>query len=131
LFLLGAETLHQKALPHNLSPDQDEMAWGLVRRTHGAYLTGKLRQDHIVLMVALWKTRSTLLWPGLKARLEPDLRGPLAYLLGCRLARDRKPAEAASLLGDALAAAAPRSPLQRLAQAELDRLQSAERTGGR
>jgi serine/threonine protein kinase len=122
LFLLGAETLHQKALPHNLSQDQDDMTWGLVRRTHAAYVAGKLRQEHIVLMVALWKTRSTLLWPGLKAKLEPGLRGPLAYLLGCRRARDNKPTEAASLFGDALSAAAPGSPLQRLAQAELDSL---------
>jgi tetratricopeptide (TPR) repeat protein len=122
LFLLGAETIHQKALPRDLSQDQDEVTWGLVKRAHAAYVAGKLRHDHIVLMVALWKTRSTLLWPGLKAKLEPELRGPLAYLLGCRRARDNKPTEAVSLFGDALSAAAPGSPLQRLAQAELDSL---------
>jgi hypothetical protein len=120
LFLLGAETLHQKALPGKLSPDQDELVWGLVRQTHGAYVAGRLRQEQIVLVVALWKTRSTLMLKN--AGLEPGVRGPLAYLLGCRLAWEKRPAEAAALFRDALAASPPGSPLRRLAQAELGRL---------
>jgi hypothetical protein len=123
LFLLGAETLRSKALYGELSPDQDEMTWDLVRQAHAAYVSGKLHQDQIVLMVALWKTRSTLMWPRLRAGLvEPGLRGPLAYLLGCRLARENKLAEAASLFRDARSAAAPGSPLGRLAQAELSKM---------
>jgi tetratricopeptide (TPR) repeat protein len=121
LLLLLAEVVHQRALPGKLTADQEEMIWEFVQSAHAALLEGKLRQGEALLLAALWKTKSRLLWPGLKASLDPPVRGPLAYFMGQRLLRDKQPAAAIPFFRDALADAVPGSRLQRLARAALEK----------
>ena len=96
------------------------MIWEFVQSGHAAFLKGKLRKEEGLLLAALWKFRSTLLWPGLQSSLDSSVRGPLAYLLGQLFLRDKRPADATAFFRDALADAAPGSRLHRLARAALE-----------
>src|SRR5207302_135578 len=71
-----------------------------------------------------WKGNLGLFgWSGAAARLDPALRGPLAYVGGHRMQRLGKPKqEVIGLFRTAWQDAPPDSRLRRLAQAELDRL---------
>jgi hypothetical protein len=120
VLLLLAEVVHQRALPGKLTEDQEEMIWEYVQSGHDAILEGKLREEQALLLAALWKTKSTLYWPGLKSSLDPSVRGPLAYFLGQRFLRDKQPAAATPFFRDALADAPPGSRLERLARAALE-----------
>jgi hypothetical protein len=61
-------------------------------------------------------------WTGLKPKLEPSLRGPVAYVFGHHRARLNQSQQAAAFFRDALDAAAPGSTLEKLAKSELAKI---------
>src|SRR4029077_15687753 len=89
-----------------------------------AYMDEKLQVPQMIALTLTWKgTTNFLGWGGVAPGLEPSLRGPLAYVLGQRyLTRLKMPAEALPFFETAVRDAPPGSSLQRLAQAEVDRL---------
>jgi tetratricopeptide (TPR) repeat protein len=119
LLLLGAETIHQMALPGPLSPGQEALIWDVMQRWRAGTAAGKFRLEQSISLAVTWKGATTFLWRGLRAQMEPELRGPFAYLFGKRYQRLGRAAEAGQFFRDALADAAPGSPLERLVQAEL------------
>ncbi len=107
------------------SPEQDELMWILVQDWHSAYLAKRVNQGQLVSLFFIAKGTANLpglRWQDIGPKLEPRLRGPMAYLLGCRHLGLKQPGEAASYFRAALEVAPPDSPNARLAQTELDRL---------
>lgn len=123
-YLLGAETLHQFAVPGPLSPEHDQLIWDLVQNGSRAYFEDKLGKEQI-LTIGLTFKASPWFWAGVEKSLDPSVGGPTAYLLGHRyLGRDAK--QAATFFQSALSSAPPGSVLQRLAQSQLDKLKKAK-----
>ena len=118
------EGFHQGAVTGQLSPEQDELLWKLAHDLFNAYATrGTVSEAQAFQAALAWKgTTSVLGWGGLQGSLTPELRGPLAYVLGHRYLFLKKKPEAIELFRTALKDASADSPLRRLAQAELDRL---------
>jgi len=84
---------------------------------------GEITRPQLVQLGFAWKGVTNFLgWAGVAPTLKPDLRGPLAYVLGMRCLRLNKPDDAAALFKTARDDAPKGSRLKALAQAELDRL---------
>jgi tetratricopeptide (TPR) repeat protein/predicted Ser/Thr protein kinase len=124
VYLTGVEILRLGALAGPASPEQEELIWGAVQDMFNGLTSGKVEKFQFLQVGLAWKGQvGQLGWAGVSGKLAPSLRGPLAYLLGHRYLRLNRPADAPMFFRTALADAAPGSALQRLAQAELDRLQ--------
>jgi hypothetical protein len=125
--ILLAEFFHQGAVPGELSREQEELLWQTAERCVLDATTKKLGLVQQLQLLCAFQGRNDLLlgWPAVSGSLEPSLRGPLAYVLSQRYLRVlKKPAqEAVALFRTAWKDAPADSPLRRLAQAELDRLQ--------
>jgi tetratricopeptide (TPR) repeat protein len=120
--LMVAEKFHQDAMPGKISKEQDDILWDTVTRGFEAYAKGKLDQIQVMQLALAWKgTFNFLGWGGVAGKLDPALRGPLAYVMGHRYLRLGKPKEAATFFRTALADAPANSALRRLAQVEIDR----------
>lgn len=128
LVLLGAEFVHQTAMPRELSAEQQEVVWTAADKIYLASMEDKLQTPQFFSLLLTWKgTTNFLGWGGLAPNLDPALRGALAYVIGQRyLLRLQKPAEALTFFQTALRDAPPNSALARLAQAEVDRLKKAK-----
>jgi hypothetical protein len=124
MFLGMAEHMHQSAIPGKLSPEQDEILWGLVQSIYYAYVAGKFKDGHMAAFGFLWKGIAIpgFGWAQVKPALEPAGRAALAYLFGHRYLRLGKPDQAADFFRSAVAEAPAGSPVRGLAQAELDHL---------
>jgi tetratricopeptide (TPR) repeat protein len=123
IMLIGAEMLHQGAMPGPLSAEQDDILWVVVEKIHSAWAAGKLNDAKVLQVALTWKgTTNFLGWAGVKGSLEPALRGPLAYIAGHRYLRLNRPADAVTFFRTARKDTPPGSAVHRLAQAELDRL---------
>ena len=111
-----------------ITPEHDELLWNLCEEIWQSIRAGKLEHGHLLQMGLTWKgTTNFLGWGGLSPSLakQPSLRGPLAYVMGQRLLRlGQAPAQAVPLFRTALGDAPEGSPLRRLAEAELQRLQA-------
>lgn len=115
----AAETIHQLTLPGPLSPEHEQIIWDVIENVYQSYAEEKLSKEQIITIGLSLKL--PWLWGGVDSKLEPRVRGPLAYVLGHRfLSRDAKQAEA--LFQSALQAAPAGSPLQRLTQGEIAKL---------
>jgi tetratricopeptide (TPR) repeat protein len=117
-FLLVAEAVRRGAFAGPLTAEQDELVWGLVLDLHAGYVAGSIPPEQVSGLVLAWKG-STLLWGGTAARLDPKVRGPLAYVLGQRMRLRKQPGDAEAFFKAARDAAQPGSALSRLAAAEL------------
>jgi hypothetical protein len=128
LLLSGVHFLHQGAMPKELNAAQEEILWTNSRNTYEGYMQQKLSIAHILAILSTWKgTTNVLGWSSVAPLLEPSYRGNLAYLLGHRYeTRLNRPADALKFFETALRDAAPESPLQRLAAAEVQRLKKAK-----
>jgi WD40 repeat protein len=127
LLLYGAEFLHQEALPGDLSADQDAVIWQFVNDEVAAFGAGRLTWDLVAPLGLAWTGKAGVFgWAAARLSLDPTLRGPLAYLLGCRSLRvlKRPGKEAAAFFRAARDDAPAGSPLRRLAEAELKQLQA-------
>jgi WD40 repeat protein/tetratricopeptide (TPR) repeat protein len=119
---LLAEFLREGALPGGLSAEQEELFWKLSVALVEAYGNGKVTPAQGFQLLLAWKGTTNLLgWGGVAPALSPEVRGPLAYVLGLRYRHVLKQRDdAVPLFRTALAHAPADSPLRRLAQAELD-----------
>jgi hypothetical protein len=132
-----AETLREGAFPGAaLGPAQEALLWRTAEDAHAVYFTGRLRLEDLTAqllpLLRLWmpdypafKAYNLLgapRWQDLARKLDPRLRGPVAYLFGHRFLLLRKPGDARAMFRHAVAEAPAGSELRRLAQAELDRL---------
>ena len=120
--LVALERMREGAFGADLSPEQEALAWGLTDDLFALYAGGGAKRQFIELAMTWMGTTGFLGWASVAPDLKPSLRGPLAYVMGRRLLTLHKPAEAETLFHAALADAPAGSPLQGLAQAELDKL---------
>jgi hypothetical protein len=126
-----AERMRQDALGGATSPEQDEVVWQATRTCFDFMQKGKLSQAHLLQLAFAWKGQTGFVgWGGVAPKLDPALRGPLAYVLGHRYQRlkstDQKVRRADALMffRTALKDAPPGSPLQRLALQDAKRLEA-------
>jgi tetratricopeptide (TPR) repeat protein/predicted Ser/Thr protein kinase len=106
-----------------LSPEQEALVVRLADDLYAAYYAGELTRWHVLPLAFTWKGLSNSMgWAGVAPSLEPALRGPLAYLFGLRFLRLNHPAAAEQLFQSAVNDAQPGSPLELVAQAELNLL---------
>jgi hypothetical protein len=124
VFLWAAETMHADALPEQLSADQQALLDELIRELWSAAAHQRISSVQAIGLFQAWQgDLSWFGWSGATARLDPALRGPLAYIGGHRMRRLSKPkADVIRLFRTAWNDAAPGSRLRRLAQAELESL---------
>jgi tRNA A-37 threonylcarbamoyl transferase component Bud32 len=122
--LLVAEVVRQEGFGDSLTAEQDELVWETALKSAALYAQGKIDLTQALQLGMAWKKGVTgfLGWAAVAPALPAEVRGPLAYLLGRRLLRLKKPQEAEGLFRSALADAPKDSPLRRLTQEELDRL---------
>jgi len=119
--VVGMEIVRQSTAGHELSVEQDQVCWQAIDRFVRAYYDGKVGAVQIFLLASGWKGVSGPLgWKWLTS-LDGDLRGPLAYLLGLRCERLKKPDDAASLFRIAMDAATRQPLLQQLAHQKLQK----------
>jgi hypothetical protein len=122
LLLVLCELVNQGALPGDLTPDQDHLVWQTARQGYERFVAGSLTKTQMLQLMATWKGLTNFLgWGGVAASLDPQLRGPTAYILGHRYLRLSQPDQAQAFFRQALKDAPSDSPLKRLAKAELDR----------
>jgi hypothetical protein len=124
MFLLFTETLRQKTLSAPATGDQEQLFWDLVVSSFEAYAGRKQGLDDrsLVALAFTFKGDTTFLWKGAAAKLDPSLRGPIAYVMGMRYLKRNKRDEARDFFAAAVKDAKPDSRLHRLAKAELQRL---------
>jgi tetratricopeptide (TPR) repeat protein len=121
--LAAAELVRQDAFPDGLTAEQDALLWQTADDTLAALLGGKLSKTQVLQLVMAWKGSLDFFgWKSVAPKLAPALRGPLAYLIGHRYLCQKHPQDAAMLFEAAVADAPAGSVLQRLAQADLERL---------
>jgi hypothetical protein len=133
----AAETMREGAFNGAaLSREQETVLWQLAEDAQAVYFTGRLRVEDLAAqllpLLRLWmpeyppfKVYSRLFpprWQDVAGKLDPRLRGPVAWLFGHRFLLLRKPEGARVLFRYALAEAAAGPALRRLARAELERL---------
>jgi len=122
--LFIAELFGQGAFGGKLTPQHDDLVWKLAEDFYAALVhTGKMTTKQVLPLLMTWKGVTNFLgWGAVRGALEPQIRGPLAYVAGHRYLRLKKRKEAVGFFRTALADAPPDSALRRLAQAELERL---------
>ncbi len=124
ILLFWTELLHQGTMPGPLTAEQDALLWQVSGDLFATYMAGKFATPQVVSLGLTWKgTTNFLGWGGLAPALAPNLRGPLAYVMGQRYLRIlNKRNEAEMFFRIALKDAPADSALRRLSQTELDRL---------
>ncbi len=123
LFLLAYEIARAGAFAAELSPEQDTLLWKLAEDVYELFIQGKLGKTQLVQLGLAWHgSAGGLGWGAVARVLPPAQRGPLAHVLGHRYLRLKRPKDAETFFGTALADASANPPLKKLAQAELDRL---------
>ena len=129
MIVTGAAWMRRDGLPVGpVSAEQEDLIWRLCDDIMTAIHTGNLNQANMVQMALSWNgTTNVFGWSGLSSALQkqPSLRGPLAYVMGHRLLRlGQPPQKAVELFRTAQSDSGAGTPLSRLAEAELRRLQA-------
>jgi hypothetical protein len=107
----------------DVTAEQDALMWKLFCDIFQGQRKGKLKQVQVVQILSAWGGATGLSgWAGLAPQLSPGIRGPLAYVLGHRSLRLKKPKDAEMYFRVALKDAPPDSALRRLAEADLKKL---------
>jgi hypothetical protein len=120
--LLVSEVVRQGAFG-DWSPRQEQLCWDVVTDAYDRFVTGKVGTTQMFQLGLTWKgTTGFLGWASVAPTLPPEFRGPVAYVIGHRLLRLKRPADAKTFFQTALKDAPPCSPLLRLAEDELERL---------
>jgi hypothetical protein len=119
--VVGFAVVKHGALPAKTSQEQEELVWQTAASAWRQYQrTGKLTKDHAYALAPLWLGFAGKEgWAAVAPKLDTSLRGPLAYVLGQRMLRHKKYADARALFQAAARDAPADSPLARLAQAEV------------
>jgi len=122
--LMGTEIFRDKAFPDGATPEQETVMEEVSDRIYGAYFDGRMDLVRCIqFMMAAKGTLNEFGWAGVAPSLDAATRGPTAYVLGHIYLRLKRPDDAAKLFQTAVTDAPPDSPLRRMAQNELDRLQ--------
>jgi hypothetical protein len=105
-----------------LSPQEDALLWKLFNDLARAQRSGELTHEQIVKILTAWAGSTGMFgWAGLAPKLSPEIRGPLAYVMGRRSLRRKKSADAAMYFHAAQKDAPRDSDLWRLAEKEFTR----------
>ncbi|MBN2449392.1 MAG: hypothetical protein JXR77_03320, partial [Lentisphaeria bacterium] len=111
--------LRRAAFGGQPTEEQDALLWDSGSRACDAYTRGNLPMPLLVQMALAWQgMTNTLGWAGAASGLPPELRGPGAYILGCRYRRLGRAEDARMLFETARAEARENALLARLADAE-------------
>jgi len=109
--------------PGELSAQEDALLWKLFNDISRAQRSGELAHEQVVKLLTAWAgSTGPFGWAGLAPKLTPEVRGPLAYVMGRRYLRLKKPGDAAMYFRTAQKEAPRDSDLWRLAEKELGRL---------
>jgi hypothetical protein len=106
-----------------------QVVWGTTQTCLDFYYQGKVTQGQLFQLALTWRNGATgnLGWGGAAPKLEPTLRGSLAYIFGQLFQRRGRPKdEVLMFFRTALKDAPAASPMQRLAQQEVTRLAGKE-----
>jgi hypothetical protein len=99
------------------------LIWKVASDLYAEWAAGRMSDDMVVQLVLTWTDSfAGFAWAGLRNRLKPSIRGPLAYILGHRFLQLKNSGDAARFFQEDLADAPADSTLRRLSEAELDRL---------
>jgi tetratricopeptide (TPR) repeat protein/predicted Ser/Thr protein kinase len=122
--LMATEIIRDKAFPDGTTPEQETILEEAGDRMYGAYFDGRMNLfQGFQFAMALKGNLTEFGWGGVAPTLDAATRGPTAYVLGFVYLRLERPDDAAKLFQTAVTDAPPDSPLRRIAQDELDRLQ--------
>jgi hypothetical protein len=111
--------------PQPLSKDEDEVLWKTSQELIAGYQDGILKETQgLQLYFALIGNNNSLGWQAVAPTLKPRYRGPLAYVFGRRCVHLKRLDEARAMFRSAINDAAQGSAVQRLANAELRRIES-------
>ena len=123
-YLTAVEKFRKELFIQPVTPEQHDLLWNLFPAFGEAFFQGKITKGQFLQLGLAWKGTSGIFgWGGVAPKLDPALPGPFAYLLGHRSLRTNREADALMYFQTALKDAPPNSPLHRLADAEIARLQ--------
>ncbi|HVX16230.1 MAG TPA: protein kinase [Pirellulales bacterium] len=121
--VFGLELTRQICFGGDFSSDEEAAVWDLAERSYAAYTTGRVKAGQVLQAVMTLKGNNNFLgWQALKPSLDADLRGPMAFIFGCRYLRLGRPADARQFFETARDDAPAESILKRLASDRLDSL---------
>jgi predicted Ser/Thr protein kinase len=124
LLVAVTEATRELALGGSATPEQDAVVVKLAEQGVKAFAENRLGKTQLLqLALTARGSRDFLNWSRLEKTLDPSFRGPLAYALGHRFLRLNKPADAIAFFRTAASDAPPDSPLKKLAEEELAKLQ--------
>ena len=133
LIAIGMEVVRRlvtgsEDLSVQLSAEQEAVAEEMLQEVFAAYFDGRIGEQHLIQFGLAFKGFTNILgWKGLASRLPDEVRGPMAYVLGCHQMRAGRYPAARELLDAAEqdAAASPRvKMLAQQAKQELEQLKA-------
>jgi hypothetical protein len=129
VFLYLHEVVRQQAFGGTFTDEQDDLVWKMLQDSFALVRDEKLSKRGILPLGGIWQSKLSLLptfptWGPVAEAVKnfPEVRGPLAYVLGKRRLQLEDKSAAGSFFQAALADAKSNPKLQHLTQAELDRL---------
>jgi len=124
MLLIAAEAIRQTGMAGQVTDEQDAIIWAVVEDGYSAvFEKGTLSKAQLLQLGFTWKGITNFVgWAGVESGLDPQLRGPVAYVTGHRYLRLARPEGARMFFRTAKADAPDGSTLKALAQTELDRL---------
>jgi tetratricopeptide (TPR) repeat protein len=128
VLLLAHEMFREGAFPVSLNADQDAVLWSVLQLGLDDFTRNKLGKAQLLQLGLTWKgTTNFLGWAGVAPKLDPKLRGPLAYVMGHRFLVLEKPGEAEMFFQTAVKDGKDDALLKRLGEVELMQLKMKER----
>lgn len=129
LLTAGREVIRVEVLGRDLSPEEEEVFGSAVEAAYATMTKKNLSKPQLMALLAAWGDTpvvSKLMgWDSVAPSLEPQLRGPLAHLLGWWYVKLGKRDEAAKYFQTAVKDAPADSALSRLAKAALAEIEAA------
>ena len=127
--LLVDRWIHETGLTRRFTTEEDELLWKLVGDYGAWVMEGKSDVAELTALGLAWKgLGGPFGWPIAEAKLPPQFRGPIAFLLGHRHLKLQRRADALKYFSAAAVASRlePIQPqLQSLADQEIRRLKDA------
>jgi hypothetical protein len=120
-----AEICRYGAFGGTTDRDDDELLWTMAQNLFRDYLDQKLTQAPFIHLMTNWLGIPHT-WPLAAGVMQPETRGPTAYLFGNRYQQLGRPREARSFFKVARDDSSPDKLLGRRAQAALDRLDASK-----
>jgi serine/threonine protein kinase len=125
VFEIGRHAIQNTDDPQPLTKDEDEVLWKTSEDLIFGYQGGSLNEmQGVQLYFALIGNNNSIGWQAVAPTLKPRYRGPLAYVFGRRCVHLKRLDEARAMFRTAIDDAAKDSAVQRLADAELQRIES-------